>query len=100
MFWREGKGKEDSISESAVRRGSRPDGAGGEEQPQHVLVWRVSQELVVDHLEAHADVLSHFNIISEFFNRNFFENSLTAVSKPIYMLILIFLQRLVSILEN
>ena len=41
---------------------SRPGGAGGEEQPQHVLVWSaLSQELVVDRLEAHADVFSDFN---------------------------------------
>ena len=37
------------LKQIISKSGSRRDGADGEEQPQHVLVWGVSQELVVDH---------------------------------------------------
>ena len=71
------------LMEIIFKNGSRPDGADGEEQPQHVLVWSVSQELVVDHGGARRCFLSLLISFQNSLIGIFLENSLTAVSKPI-----------------
>ena len=71
------------LMEIIFESGSRPNGAGGEEQPQHVLVWGVSQELVVDHGSARRCFLSLLISFQNSLIGIFLENSLTAVSKPI-----------------
>ena len=71
------------LKQIISKSGSRRVGADGEEQPQHVLVWGVSQQLVVDHGGARRCFLSLLISFQNSLIGIFLENSLTAVSKPI-----------------